>query len=47
MNRPVSPDYLLRFGGLARLYGHDALQALTNAHFVVIGLGGVGALGGG
>jgi tRNA A37 threonylcarbamoyladenosine dehydratase len=42
MNRPVSPDYLQRFGGLARLYGQDALQALTNAHFVVIGLGGVG-----
>ncbi len=42
MNRPISPEYLQRFGGLARLYGQDALQLLTNAHFVVIGLGGVG-----
>ena len=42
MTRPVTPDYLQRFSGLARLYGQDALAALTNAHFVVIGLGGVG-----
>lgn len=38
----LSPDYLQRFGGIARLYGHDALVALSKAHFVVIGLGGVG-----
>ena len=42
MIRSPSPDYLLRFGGLARLYGQESLQALNNAHFVVIGLGGVG-----
>lgn len=42
MTRPVTPEYLQRFSGLARLYGQDALAALTNAHFVVIGLGGVG-----
>ncbi|HSX50026.1 MAG TPA: tRNA cyclic N6-threonylcarbamoyladenosine(37) synthase TcdA [Cellvibrio sp.] len=42
MTRPVTPDYLQRFSGLARLYGQDSLAALTNAHFVVIGLGGVG-----
>lgn len=42
MTRPVTPEYLQRFGGLARLYGHTALPALTNAHFAVIGLGGVG-----
>jgi len=38
----LSPDYLQRFGGIARLYGQDALAALHKAHFVVIGLGGVG-----
>ena len=42
MNKPLSPVYLQRFGGIARLYGQDALQALSSAHFVVIGLGGVG-----
>lgn len=34
--------YQQRFGGTARLYGNDALTALSNAHFVVVGLGGVG-----
>ena len=38
----LSPEYLQRFGGLARLYGQDALVALHKAHFAVIGLGGVG-----
>jgi len=38
----LTPEYLQRFGGIARLYGQDALQALHNAHFAVIGLGGVG-----
>src|SRR3954468_1091832 len=38
----LSPDYLQRFGGIARLYGQNALVALHNAHFAVIGLGGVG-----
>lgn len=38
----LPPDYLQRFGGIARLYGQDALIALHKAHFVVIGLGGVG-----
>ena len=42
MARPVTHAYLQRFGGIARLYGQDALPALTNAHFAVIGLGGVG-----
>src|SRR6187431_1864168 len=41
-NRPVSPEYLQRFGGIARLYGQAALPLLNNAHFAVIGLGGVG-----
>jgi tRNA A37 threonylcarbamoyladenosine dehydratase len=38
----ISPAYMQRFGGLARLYGAAALPALQQAHFVVIGLGGVG-----
>ncbi|WP_390593177.1 tRNA cyclic N6-threonylcarbamoyladenosine(37) synthase TcdA [Simiduia litorea] len=35
--------YLQRFGGIARLYGMDALTRLAGAHFVVIGIGGVGS----
>jgi tRNA A37 threonylcarbamoyladenosine dehydratase len=42
MTRPVSPEYLQRFGGVGRLYGQAALPLLNNAHFAVIGLGGVG-----
>ena len=42
MNNTLSPEYLQRFGGIARLYGQDALAALAQAHFAVIGLGGVG-----
>lgn len=32
-----------RFGGLARLYGPDALARLAAAHVCVIGIGGVGS----
>jgi len=39
----LTPDYLQRFGGIARLYGNEALTLFANAHFVVIGLGGVGS----
>lgn len=42
MTQPLSTAYLQRFGGIARLYGNDALPALASAHMVVIGLGGVG-----
>ncbi len=38
----LSENYLHRFGGIGRLYGNTALQALSQAHFAVIGLGGVG-----
>ena len=38
----ASDQYLQRFGGIARLYGSDALQHLHDAHFAVIGIGGVG-----
>lgn len=37
-----SENYYHRFGGIARLYGEAALDALADAHFVVVGLGGVG-----
>lgn len=39
----LNQDYLNRFDALARLYGEDALIALAQAHFAVIGLGGVGS----
>jgi tRNA A37 threonylcarbamoyladenosine dehydratase len=32
-----------RFGGLARLYGREALEKLDRAHVCIIGLGGVGS----
>jgi len=35
-------DYVQRFSGMGRLYGTQALPALYQAHFAVIGLGGVG-----
>jgi tRNA A37 threonylcarbamoyladenosine dehydratase len=40
--RQVSVD-LDRFGGLARLYGRDALEKLARAHVCVVGVGGVGS----
>lgn len=36
-------DYSLRFGGIARLYGIKGATALQQAHFCVIGIGGVGS----
>lgn len=36
-------DYSLRFGGIARLYGHHGAQILQQATFCVIGIGGVGS----
>lgn len=39
----LTENYLHRFGGIARLYGQDALEKLHAAHFAVIGLGGVGS----
>lgn len=36
-------SYLSRFGGIARLYGHNGLRCLFDAHFLVVGLGGVGS----
>lgn len=35
-------DYEQRFGGIARLYGKDALARFREAHVAVVGIGGVG-----
>lgn len=42
MSLDFPPNYLQRFGGVARLYGDAALAALSKAHMAIIGLGGVG-----
>ena len=42
MSHTLSPEYLMRFSGIGRLYGQDAMAALSQAHFAIIGLGGVG-----
>lgn len=36
-------DFRRRFGGIARLYGTEALEAFTRAHVCIIGVGGVGS----
>lgn len=36
-------DFGRRFGGIARLYGNDALQRFQQAHLCVVGIGGVGS----
>ncbi len=38
-----SPAYLDRFAGVARVYGDAALEALSRAHFCIVGVGGVGS----
>lgn len=38
----VSEQYQNRFGGIGRLYGERAHTALHGAHFIVLGIGGVG-----
>lgn len=39
----LDPDYLQRFGGLARVFGEPALAHLRQAHFCIVGIGGVGS----
>ena len=39
----VSIDRPRRFGGVARLYGADALDIFQNAHVCIAGVGGVGS----
>lgn len=41
MAEPV--DLQRRFGGINRLYGGEALERLSTAHAIVIGIGGVGS----
>lgn len=36
-------DYSLRFGGISRLYGARGASILKQAHFCIIGIGGVGS----
>lgn len=36
-------EYEQRFGGLARLYGREALEQFHRSHVAVIGIGGVGS----
>ncbi len=43
LDNQLSEDYLNRFGGLARLYGRDALKRLAGSHVCVVGVGGVGS----
>lgn len=45
MATPVEEDidFDRRFGGIARLYGAQALQQFTQSHICVIGVGGVGS----
>lgn len=38
----LSESYLARFAGIGRLYGQDALVTFSQAHVMVIGIGGVG-----
>ena len=39
----LSKNYLSRFEGLARVFGLAALQQLQQAHFCIVGIGGVGS----
>lgn len=39
----LNPDYLQRFDALARIFGAGALNHLQQAHFCIVGVGGVGS----
>lgn len=39
----VSTEYAVRFGGIQRLYGIDALRRIQRMHVCIVGLGGVGS----
>ncbi|WP_163932067.1 tRNA cyclic N6-threonylcarbamoyladenosine(37) synthase TcdA [Paraferrimonas sp. SM1919] len=38
----MQEQYLMRFGGIARLYGQQALAKFHDSHVTVVGIGGVG-----
>lgn len=40
--KQLSDTWTQRFAGIGRLYGQNALVALFEAHFIVVGIGGVG-----
>ncbi len=40
---PVEIDFERRFGGIARLYGRQALERFQHAHVCIVGVGGVGS----
>jgi tRNA A37 threonylcarbamoyladenosine dehydratase len=39
----LDADYVARFGGIGRLFGHAAMERLHAAHVCVVGIGGVGS----
>ncbi len=39
----LTEDYINRFGGVGRLYGKAALEVFSEAHVMVVGLGGAGS----
>lgn len=39
----MNPSDIRRFGGIERLYGESAFEAIASAHVCVVGLGGVGS----
>ncbi|MBK1790158.1 tRNA cyclic N6-threonylcarbamoyladenosine(37) synthase TcdA [Persicirhabdus sediminis] len=39
----MDPIWLERFGGIGRLYGEDELRSFSQAHVLVVGIGGVGS----
>jgi len=39
----IPQDFQRRFGGVARVYGESSLECFTQAHIIVIGIGGVGS----
>ncbi|MCD8339535.1 MAG: tRNA threonylcarbamoyladenosine dehydratase [Burkholderiales bacterium] len=43
IDHPIEEDYERRFGGVGRLYTPAGAEAIRNASFTVVGLGGVGS----
>lgn len=39
----ITEQWRQRFGGIARLYGQQAAEQFSQAHFCIIGMGGVGS----
>ncbi len=39
----MQDEYAFRFGGIARLYGQQALERFRSSHVAVVGIGGVGS----